>query len=105
MSKKAGSDTPPHAQTFEALYPADNAKYSIGASAAFSNPMNANTSVVELCPDTDCFVSIGPAKNTGLTVSNGAYLPAKVVRRFACNPSDIISFIGTSGSLYVTEGA
>jgi hypothetical protein len=60
------------------------------------------TRIVELACDTDCFISIGPSAVATLTTS--IYLPAKVPVRYACNPGDTVSAIGTGGNLYISEG-
>lgn len=88
-------------QSLPAINEYKSSKLAISGTA---NPLvtSAQTQALELCADTDCFVSIGPSAVATATTS--LYLPAKVPRLYGCNPGDTVSVIGTSGNLYVTEG-
>ncbi len=101
MSKIAGSSDARGA-TFDAIYLGTPHKQSISGSAATVGPFASTTSVVQVCADTDCWIAIGSSPTA---TTSSTYCPAKVALKFACNSGDSLSVIGTSGNLYVTEGA
>ena len=101
MSRLAGSNNA-RGGTFDALYPGATHKQAISGTAATVGPFLETTTVVQVCADTACFIAIGVSPVA--TVAS-TYCPANFSQKFACNPGDSLSVIGSSGNLYVTEGA
>lgn len=77
-------------------------KVAISGSSAQSSAVSSTTNCVRLCADTDCFVAIG---SNPTATSSSFYLPAKVPQVLGCSPSDKVAVIGTTGNLYISEGA
>ena len=112
-SVKPVSSTPPHAQTFEAIYPGTSQVVAIGAasvqSSAFQNVVTAGsqqvTSCIQICATVACFVAVGA--NPTAVANTTMYVPLGTPIRLAVNPGDKIAVIqaASSGRLYVTEGA
>lgn len=103
MSSQMGASSSVRGNNFDCIYPGTTQKLAMTNAHAESSAVGANTSVVQLCSDADCWIAIGP---TPAATTSSTYLPAKTPRLFACNGGDKISGITSStGNLYITEGA
>lgn len=83
-------------------------KVSVGAASTQSTSVGPKTSIVRLFSTVDCFVAIG--ENPTAVADTTAFLPAGVIEYFAVRVGHnykvaAIRLGGTSGDLYVTEGA
>lgn len=92
---------------FQVVFPGAVQKVAMsGGSSTQSSAVGANTSVVRLCADIDCYVAFG----TNPTASSSThYLPAKVPEYFGVAGSSKIAALRYSGSdtgnLWITEGS
>ena len=67
---------------------------SLSSSSGRSNQLNANTRLVKLCSDTDCWLNYGGSTVTAAVGDD--YLPAKTVLFLTLNPSTYIAAIAAA---------
>jgi hypothetical protein len=106
-SLRVASDTPSHAESFDAIVPGTSQLVSLGSSSEQSSALQATTTIVQLvCDTTGCFVAFG-ANPTAVNTGASMYIPANVVVRVGVTGGTKIAALqgGSGGKLYITEGA
>lgn len=104
MSKKAISDTQPHAQTFESIIPGVSQNVAFSSSSAQSAAFQSSTSIIQLVATQVCFIKMG---SNPTATSSDMYIPANTVVRVGVTAGQKLAVIRSSadGTLYITEGA